>query len=164
MNASRAWLPLLLWRTWTAQQQNLPPAYLWQGQRGIYSHLFLQGGDWLDCLEERISHDDRQAAREGSVTPPRLFSLLCPCPVKQGLTQEAVCGVERLYAKCYPGTEYSWYQFKSSQNCGKFSEGTDMVEFSLSPPYNPPFFVVCLGFFFLLPGRKGPQGCAPFNL
>lgn len=63
----------------------------------------------------------------------------------------------------------------SPQNFGKFSEGSDMFQFSLSPPYNPQFFVVFLlcfcffllcgvWFFFLLLGRKGPQGCAPFNL
>lgn len=84
----------------------------------------------------------KQVGRAMSL-PPCFFSLLCPCPVKQGLTEEAVCGVERLCANYSPGTGYSWYQFKSSQNYGKLFEGSDVFE---SPEE-----------------KKGPQGCAPFS-
>ena len=84
---------------------------------------------------------DKKTGTKRHVTPPYLFSLLCQCPVKQGLSQEAVCEFERLYAKYYPGTEYSCCQFGSSKNCGKLYEGSDMFEFSL--------------------GRKGPEGYVP---
>lgn len=60
------------------------PAYLWQGQRRVCSHLFLQGRDWLDCLEEGISHDDGQADREGNATPPLPLQLALPMPSKTG--------------------------------------------------------------------------------
>lgn len=69
----------------------------------------------------------KQVGRAMSL-PPCFFSLLCPCPVKQGLTEEAVCGVERLRADYSPGTGYSWHQFKSSQNYGKLFEGSDVFE------------------------------------
>lgn len=60
----------------------------------------------------------------------------------------------------------------SPQNFGKFSEGSDMFQFSLSPPYNPQFFVVFLlcfcffccvgfGFFSFSWGGKAPKGVLP---
>lgn len=46
----------------------------------LRSCLFLQGESCLDCLEERISYDDGQAERKGSL----------PIPITQVLAQEAV--------------------------------------------------------------------------
>ena len=95
------------------------------GARGLHSsrislrHTCDKGKEGFAATSSYRVEIDLTAWRRGSAMmmgkqigramslPPCLFSLLCPCPVKQGLTQEAVCGVEKLYAKYYPGTEYS---------------------------------------------------------